>query len=69
MRVVLAEDRPYQLRDVDGTPVTLEQARAIALERYTVPEEVRRRNTRRSRRERAERRAESKEKKRRRRSR
>lgn len=69
VRVILAEDRPYQLRDVDGTPVTLEQARAIALERYTVPEEVRRRNTRRSRRERAERRAESKEEKRRRRSR
>ena len=68
VRVILAEDRPYQLRDVDGTPVTREQARTIVLERYTVPEAVRRRNNRRARRERAERRTERKEKKRRRRS-
>jgi transposase len=69
VRVILAEDRPYELRDVDATPITREQARAIVLERYTVPEEVRRRNTRRARRDRAERRTERKEKKRRRRSR
>ncbi|HIQ05036.1 MAG TPA: IS110 family transposase [Anaerolineae bacterium] len=64
IRVILSEDRPYELRDVDGTPVTPQQARAIIAERYTVPEEVRRRNTRRARRERAERRAERKEERR-----
>jgi len=58
IRVILLQDRPYELRDVDGTPVTPEQARAIIAERYTVPEEVRVRNNRRVRRERAARRAE-----------
>jgi hypothetical protein len=43
--VVLREDRPYQLQDIDGTPITPERARQIIAERYTVPEEVRRRNT------------------------
>ena len=60
VRVILLEDRPYELRDVDGTPVSPEQAKAIVAERYTVPEEVRIRNNRRARRERAERRAERK---------
>jgi transposase len=60
--VVLKEGRPYQLRDVDGTPVTPEQARAIIAERYVVPEEVRKRNNRRARKERAERRMERKRK-------
>ncbi len=58
--VVLRDDKPYELRDVDGTPVTVEQAQAIIAERYTVPDEVRRRNTKRRRRERADRRAEKK---------
>ncbi|MFQ6102279.1 MAG: hypothetical protein ACE5OS_13750 [Anaerolineae bacterium] len=58
IRVILSEDRPYELRDVDGTPVTPEGARAIIAERYTVPEEVRQRNTRRARQERAERKEE-----------
>ena len=58
--VVLKEDRPYELRDVDGTPVTPKQARAIIAERYIVPEEVRKRNNRRARKERAERRMERK---------
>jgi len=62
--VILKEDRPYELRDVDGTPVTREQARAIIAERYTVPEEVRKRNNRRARKERAERRMERKHKQR-----
>jgi hypothetical protein len=62
--VILKEDRPYELRDVDGTPVTREQARAIIAERYTVPEEVRRRNNRQARKERAERRIERKHKQR-----
>lgn len=69
IRVVLLQDRPYELRDVDGTPVTPKQARAIVLERYTVPEEVRRRNNRRTRRERAARKAERKHNQRRNRSR
>ncbi len=62
--VILKEDRPYELRDVDGTPVTPEEARAIIAERYTVPEEVRKRNNRRARKERAERRMERKRKQR-----
>ena len=62
--VILKEDRPYELRDVDGTPVTREQARAIIAERYTVPDEVRKRNNRRARKERTERRMERKQKQR-----
>lgn len=60
--VVLREDRPYQLCDVDGTPVTKAQARKIIEERYTVPEEVRLRNNKRTRRERTEKRTEKKQK-------
>jgi hypothetical protein len=56
--IVLQEDRPYELRDVDGTPVTATQARTIIANQYTVPEEVRRRNNRKARRERAAARAE-----------
>lgn len=56
--VVLREDRPYELRDVDGTPVDKHLARQICQERYHVPEEVRRRNNYRVRRERKERKAE-----------
>jgi transposase len=33
--------QPYLLRDVDGTPVTKEQARAIIAERYTIPNDLR----------------------------
>ena len=62
--VILKEDRPYELRDVDGTPVTPEQARAIIAERYTVPEEVRKRSRRRARKERAERQMERRQKQR-----
>lgn len=58
---VLREDRPYQLRDVDGTPVTAEQALAIIAAKYTVPDEVRRRSTKRSRQEQAEQRAEQRQ--------
>jgi len=56
--VVLREDKAYEVRDVDGTPVTVEQAQAIIAQRYTVPPEARRRTTKRHRRERAERQAE-----------
>jgi transposase len=64
VRVILSEDRAYELRDVDGTPVTPQQGRAIVLERYTVPKEVRQRNNRRARRQRAEQQAERTEKRR-----
>jgi len=58
--VVLREDRPYQLQDVDGTPITPERARQIIAERYTVPEEIRKRNRKAKRRERIESQAEKK---------
>jgi transposase len=56
--VILTEDRPYELRDVDGTAVSPKQARAIIAEKYTVPEEVRKRNNRKARQVRKEQRAE-----------
>jgi transposase len=59
--VVLREDRPYDLRDVDGTPVSKQRALEIIQERYQVPEAVRRRNHKRMRRERIDRQAEKKE--------
>jgi transposase len=34
---------PYQLRDVDGRPVEVPEARAIIAERYRIPDEIRRR--------------------------
>jgi len=62
--VVLKEDRPYELRDVDGRPVTGAEAQRIIAERYTVPAEVRQRNNQRHRRARAEARAEKQQQKR-----
>jgi transposase len=56
--VILKEDRPYQLRDVGGAPVTGKEARRIIAEKYTVPEDVRRRNNRRVRQQRADHKAE-----------
>ena len=53
IRIVLRDDRPYELRDVQGQPVTVAEARAIIMERYTVPEEVRQRTNKRTRHERA----------------
>jgi transposase len=64
VRVILTEDRLYELQDVNGTPVTRQQARAIVTEHYTVPKEVRERSNRRARRQRAERQAECKEQRR-----
>ncbi len=55
---VLRDDRPYELRDVDGTPVPEEEARALIAERYAVPDEVRKRNTRRARQKQTEERLE-----------
>jgi transposase len=60
--MVLRENRPYELQDVEGTPISKEQARKIIAERYTVPEEVRRRNSKRRRREQVEKHAEKKQK-------
>jgi len=37
----LRNDTPYQLRDVDGSPITPEQGRAIVAARYQIPPEVR----------------------------
>jgi transposase len=52
---ILRQDRPYQLRDVDGTPLDKRQARRICKEQYHVPDEVRRRNNHRARKARKER--------------
>lgn len=64
VRAVLRDGQPYELRDVDGTPVTWEQARAIIAERYHVPEEVRKRTSARVRKERRDQQAEKKRKRR-----
>jgi transposase len=55
---VLRQNRPYQLRDRDGTPVSKKLARAICKQCYQVPEEVRRHNNYRVRRAWAEQRLE-----------
>ena len=46
---ILRDQRPYELRDVDGTPVSKKEARRICLTEYRVPEEVRRRRNHRNR--------------------
>jgi transposase len=56
--VVLRDQRPLELRDVDGTPLSKAQARSICQERYHVPDEVRIRNNHRVRKQRAEQRLE-----------
>jgi transposase len=65
VRAVLRDGRPYELRDVDGTPVTWQEARTIIAERYQVPEEVRKRNSKQARQARRDEQAERKRKKRR----
>jgi transposase len=64
---VLRDDRPYELRDVDGTPVDKYTARRICQEHYHVPDEVRQRNNRRVRKARQEARLEKRRKRKRRR--
>jgi transposase len=39
---VLKQDRPYELRDVEGRPITASAARELIQARFTVPEETRR---------------------------
>ncbi len=51
---LLRGNRPYELRDVDGRPLTIHQARTICLQQYHVPAEVRRKNNYRARRARAD---------------
>jgi transposase len=38
---VLREDRPYELRDTEGRPITKMAARALILAKYQVPEDIR----------------------------
>lgn len=38
---VITEQRPYQLRDPDGKPITARAAKALIAAKYTVPDEVR----------------------------
>ena len=45
---VLKEGRPYELRDTEGNPISKELARKLILDRYQVPEEVRRERRRRN---------------------
>lgn len=58
--LVLREDRAYELRDVEGQPVTKEQALALIQTRYQVPAEVRARNRKSVRREKRDQLAEKK---------
>ena len=44
---VLREDKPYEIRDIDGRPVSHEEARRIIQMKYQVPEEIRRERRRR----------------------
>lgn len=60
--VLLRENRPYELQDADATPISKEKARKIIAERYTVPNEVRTRNSKRRRLEQVEQRAEKNQK-------
>ena len=38
---ILKEDRPYELRDTEGNPISKKEARAIVLKNFIVPEKVR----------------------------
>ena len=55
---VLRADKPYEVRNSDGKALSGQQARELIVERYTVPEEVRRRTNKRNRRQQADQRAE-----------
>jgi transposase len=45
---VLKQDRPYEIRDIEGNPISKEHARKLILAKYRVPEEVRRERRRRN---------------------
>jgi transposase len=44
---VLREDKPYELRDIQGRPITHEESRRLILSNYQVPEEIKRERRRR----------------------
>ncbi len=44
---VLREDKPYELRDINGSSVSRQEAKKIILAKYQVPEEIRRERRRR----------------------
>ena len=44
---VLRENKPYELRDIQGRPVTWEEARRLILSNYHVPEEIKQERRRR----------------------
>ncbi len=46
---VLKEDRPYEMRDVNGNPISKKEARMLILSQYHVPEDIRRERRRRAR--------------------
>ena len=46
---ILKENRPYQLRDPDGNPISKQKAKQMIKERFTVPEEIRQRTRNRKR--------------------
>jgi transposase len=39
---VLKDSRPYELRDIEGNPISKDDARRLILDKYHVPEEIRR---------------------------
>lgn len=45
---VLKQDRPYEIRDIEGNPISKEHAGKLILAKYRVPEEVRRERRRRN---------------------
>lgn len=45
---VLKEDRPYELRDTEGKPISRDDARRLILSEYHVPEDIRRERRRRN---------------------
>ena len=45
---VLLEDRPYELRDIDGKSVTRDYAKRLILTKYHVSEDIRRERRRRN---------------------
>jgi len=55
---VLRADKPHEMRDRDGTALSDQQERELIGERYTVPQEVRRRTNKRNRHQQADQRAE-----------
>ena len=45
---VQKQDRPYEIRDIEGNPISKEHARKLILAKYRVPEEIRRERRRRN---------------------